>query len=307
MAFGPHGLAGGTLDTPQVQHAGLWRDGVPHDTGIEGFVADISPRGDVLVTSRIAATILKADGTRVKLRGLGGSFAIARRLDVASDAAGSAEAAHGIEHPVVWRAPEYKPFVLRIPKGYDQAFLQGVNNRGDTAGAAYTNGDDGIQTAFRWHHRRPEALPDGLGGQANVIDDRGVAAGVGVEGGVLPGTGLPAVWVGSTQRVSVLSPVLFAGWFGTNGQGDFVGFTFNVGDPLPDQHAIIGRTTGRPRALVALSGDPRDRSIAHAASPRHGGDIDVGGVSIGRDRTHHPTIWHCAYAQSIDPSVALGS
>jgi uncharacterized membrane protein len=176
-----------------------------------------------------------------------------------------------------------------------------INDLGDVVGAAYT--DDQL-VAWGWGKNggnHPLARIDLQGfSQANVLDNRGRAAGISDFGGN-PG-GQAALWRnGRLRSLGVFGDSDFSFALGTNGRGDFVGSaTYYLGEDSSHVFLTSASWDGPLRTLMPLSGDPRDESSAHAAT---GGRVAVGGESLTAGGEIHATVWTCAYRQAFVPDV----
>jgi uncharacterized membrane protein len=210
-----------------------------------------------------------------------------RRLNERGDATGSAEDARGREHPVVWRRGRAL-VKLAVPAGYLGGYGMGINDRGDVVGAVY-KADQVL--AWGWDkdgdsHPLAELDREGFS-QANVLDNKGRAAGISDFGGN-PG-GQAALWRNGRERSLGTfgdSDISFA--LGTNGQGDYVGVgTYFIGEDNGHVFLTSARWSGPLRTLMPLSGDPADESSAHAAAGEK-----------------HATVWTCAYQQAFVPDLA---
>jgi len=258
------GAYGQTDDPAATQHAFAWHDG--------------------------ALRILPA------LPGGGGTYA--RRINAYGEIAGDAFTADGHDHPVLWDTHGIHD--LGLPPGYTDGYLLALNDEGDAGGAMFAA--DGSQTAFTWHQGRFHILPT-LGGpsaQVNVLDDRGVAAGIadldanGISEATLWGPTAAAHGLGFFPGGN------FSWILGTNGQGDYTGIALlSPTNPLP--HVFVAHTGGPLLALPPLSGDySTNPSIAHGID-RHG---DVAGASPASDGDAHATLWLRAFDQAFRPAPA---
>ena len=302
--IGPRGLMGGSSRAADGSTlAVLWRDGSIADMGVEGFVADIEARGDVLVqgphdfeTFTGSAYVQPRGGTLEPLPGLGGDWVWARRMNERGDVAGSASDAQGVEHAVHWR--HGRPVDRGVPASYGGAYARGINERGDLVGAAY-----GAEISTPWIWRADgtsgpldPGFPDRNGsGDAFVIDDQGRAAGV--SGPFFEPFGEATIWTrdGLRRGLGTFPGDDFSVIVGTNGQGDWIG-----GSGAPDSRVLL--TDGRRLLTMrSLDGDPSGFSLAHAITRRRSGDVDVGGTSDAGDGRRPATLWRCAYTQAFGP------
>jgi uncharacterized membrane protein len=276
--------------------------GTPHASGgADGLDVNAS---DVIVgtygqTDNPAATehgFTWQHGALKILPGLpGGGATTARRINEHGEIAGSAFTADGHEHPALWNRDRIHD--LGLPPGYTDGYLLGLNDDGDTGGAIFAA--DGSEAAFTWRNGPFRILPT-LGGptaQVNVIDDRGVAAGIADVD--LNGTSEAVRW---GPRGAALGLGFFPGgnfsWIlGTNGLGDYTGIaSLSPGDPFP--HVFVAHAGGPLLALPLLSGDySTNPSIAHGID--HRGDV-AGASNIATGKAH-ATLWLHAFDQAFRP------
>jgi uncharacterized membrane protein len=258
------GAYGQTDDPAVTQHAFTWHDGALR----------ILPR----------------------LPGGGGTYA--RRINADGEIAGDAFAADGHDHPVLWDARGIHD--LGLPPGYTDGDLLALNDEGDAGGAMFAA--DGSEAAFTWHRGRFHILST-LGGptaQVNVLDDRGVAAGIADLDA--NGTSEATLWdpTAAPQGLGFFPGANFSWILGTNGQGDYTGIaSLSPTDPFP--HVFVAHAGGPLLALPPLSGDyAANPSIAHGID-RCG---DVAGASTATDGDAHATLWRRAFDQAFRPVPA---
>jgi hypothetical protein len=233
-----------------------------------------------------------------------------RRVNGWGDAAGSVFDRQGHSHPAVWIRLSFV-HVLPIPRGYTDAEVLGINDRGEMVGdaSAPSNNPDGFeQDAWWWREDGSNGAlrPDYRGGgeQANVVNERGWAAGGLDYGGKI---GLwPAVWRdGTLTRLGPTGPGIQFGFaYGGDEIGDYVG---NAAYSPSDQYAHVFLTHIGSHVLYTLrplSGNLRDPSNAHAVIPDVSGlGIVVGGDSTTANGNDHATLWTCAWKQVIRPAA----
>lgn len=294
-----------------VNRAVIWGPGGIRDLGTrkgESEGDDINNRGIVVgnQSSRepdIGRAFIWRRGVLRNLPTLpGGGGTFVRRLNERGDATGSATDRQGIEHPVVWLRGRHL-VKLPVPAGYLGAYGMAVNDRGDVVGGAFKPRK---LVAWGWdkdgsNHPLAEIDLHGFS-QANVLDNRGRAAGISDFGGN-PGAQASLWQDGRERSLGVFGDSDFSFALGTNGQGDYVG----VGDYFlgaGEGHVFLTSASwhGPLRTLMPLSGDPSDESGAHAAT---GGNVSVGGHSYTADGEKHATVWTCAYKQAFVPDVEL--
>jgi uncharacterized membrane protein len=224
-----------------------------------------------------------------------GGATTARRINAHGEIAGSAFTADGHEHPAVWNRARIHD--LGLPPGYTDGYLVGLNDDGDAGGAIFAA--DGSEAAFTWHDGRFRILPT-LGGptaQVNVIDDRGIAAGIADVD--FNGTSEGALWApsGATHGLGFFPGGNFSWILGTNGLGDYTGIaSLSAEDPFP--HVFVAHAGGPLLALPLLSGDySTNPSIAHGIDGRG----DVAGASNIATGNAHATLWLNAFDQAFRP------
>jgi uncharacterized membrane protein len=306
----------GSASTPaEAARAVLWERGRIRDLGAvaDAWASDINNSGVIVGNHKLSddrksgRAFIRRHGVLRELPGFpGGGRTFVRRLNDRGDATGSATDAAGTEHPVVWRRGG-APIALPLPAGFVGGFGMGINDRGDVVGAAYT-ADQLI--AWGWDKdgdSGPLAELDRLGwSQANVLDNRGRAAGISDFGGK-PGA-QAALWRnGRVRSLGTFGDSDYSFALGTNGQGDYVGVgSYFAGEDEDHVFLTSARRTGPLRTLMALSGNPADGSKAHAVTPRNapGGDVTVGGSSETTAGEKHATVWTCAYQQAFVPDIA---
>jgi hypothetical protein len=239
------------------------------------------------------------DGTLRILPALpGGAGTYARRINARGEIAGDAFTADGHDHPVLWDTRGIHD--LGLPPGYTDGYLLALNDEGDAGGAMFAA--DGSEAAFTWHAGRFHILPT-LGGptaQVNVLDDRGIAAGIADLDA--NGTSEATLWgpTAAAHGLGFFPGANFSWILGTNGHGDYTGIaSLSPTDPLP--HVFIAHAGGPLLALPPLSGDyATTPSIAHGID-RHD---DVAGASPTPDGDAHATLWLRAFDQAFQPSPA---
>jgi probable HAF family extracellular repeat protein len=239
------------------------------------------------------------DGTLRILPALpGGAGTYARRINAGGEIAGDAFTADGHDHPVLWDARGIHD--LGLPPGYTDGYLLALNDEGDAGGAMFAA--DGSEAAFTWHAGRFHILPT-LGGptaQVNVLDDRGIAAGIADLDA--NGTSEATLWdrAAAAHGLGFFPGANFSWILGTNGHGDYTGIaSLSPTDPLP--HVFVAHTGGPLLALPPLSGDyAATPSIAHGID-RHD---DVAGASPTSDGDAHATLWLHAFDQAFPPAPA---
>jgi uncharacterized membrane protein len=306
---------GRATDADEVSRAVLWRHGRIVDLGVEGdaWAADINNRGDVVGNSKesddwtTARAFRWSKGVATELPGLAPDApTFVRRLNQRGVAVGSASNAEFVEIPVMWPADGGNPIPLPIPDGFDGGYAMGINDRGDVVGAVYA---EFSLVAWGWdadgtNHVLAELDLDGFS-QANVLDNKGRAAGLSDFGGN-PG-GFAALWHrGHTRSLGVFGESDYSFALGTNGQGDYVGQgSYFVGEDNAHVFLTSASSTGPLRSLLPLSGDPADWSSAHAVTS---GKVAVGGDSETASGEAHATVWTCAYQQAFVPDLsAIGT
>ena len=281
----------------------LWRNGVIRSVGSsEGWAADVTNRG-IVVGNQDAGAFWWFGGTQHLLPlpdGATGSFV--RRINEHNDAVGSISFPDGSSAPVEWvhlRTVRELP----VPAG-DYGDAMGINNAGDIVGDI---GNNSTQIAWEWGHDgsghalQPE-YPIGFG-QANLINNRGVAAG-GLDFG-----GQFGLWAATWQHGTVTklgsfgAEPNFSFAFGQDELGDYVGGgTYSPDDPF--LHVFVTRAgSGTMLTMLPLSGNIADRSNAHAVIPAYMGQpgIAVGGESTTSTGDYHATVWTCAFGQAFAP------
>ena len=288
----------------------LWRGTAIHTLGeADGFAGDVTNAGVVVGVANMdmpsSTGFWWYRGTAHALPmpswAIGSS---ARRINQHNDAVGTLTAADGSGVPVEWIHLRTVR-VLPMPAGFSGEAL-GINDAGDIVGDI---GNDSTQIAWEWGHDgsshalRPE-YPVGFS-QANLIDDRGVAAGGLDFGGQL---GLwAATWShGSVSKLGEFGPEPnFTFAFGQDQLGDYVGFgTYSPNDAAV--HVFVTRAgSGRMLTMLPLSGNIDDRSNAHAIVPSYTGQpgVAVGGDSTTSTGDDHATVWTCAFRQAFPPPV----
>jgi uncharacterized membrane protein len=292
-----------------VQRAVVWHGGHIRDLGTtgesEGY--DINNSGVIVGLHKgsnnweTVRAFIRRHGVVRDLPGLpGGGPTFVRRLNERGDATGSATDARGREHPVVWRRGRAL-VKLDLPAGYLGGYGMGINDRGDVVGAVYT-ADQLIAWGWDKHgNSHPLAELDRQGfSQANVLDNKGRAAGISDFGGNPYGHAV--LWRnGRARSLGTFGDSDFSFALGTNGQGDYVGVgTYFVGEDNGHVFLTSARWSGPLRTLMPLSGDPTDGSSAHAVS---GGQVAVGGSSETAAGEKHATVWTCAYQQAFVPDL----
>lgn len=279
--------------------------GTPNAAG-EADGLDVNDRGVIVgaygQTDDPAATqhaFAWHDGALRSLPGLpGGGGTYARRINASGEIAGDAFAADGHDHPVLWDTRGIHD--LGLPPSYTDGYLLALNDEGDAGGAMFAA--DGSEVAFTWHKGRFHILPT-LGGptaQVNVLDDRGVAAGIADLDA--SGTSEATLWglTAAAHGLGFFPGGNFSWILGTNGQGDYTGIaSLSPTDPFP--HVFVAHTGGPLLALPPLSGDyAANPSIAHGID-RHG---DVAGASTASDGDAHATLWLRAFDLAFRPAPA---
>ena len=184
---------GSSRSADGVNRAVIWRgtEIVELDAVGESWASDINDSGVIVGNHKeseedwqSARAFRWRDGELRELPGLGGGPTYVRRLNRAGDAAGSAADADGNEVPVVWRHHAAAPTRLAVPDGYLGGYGMAINDRGDVAGAVYAEFQ---LVAWGWDadgSNHPLAEIDLTGfSQANVLDNRGRAAGLSDFGG----------------------------------------------------------------------------------------------------------------------------
>jgi uncharacterized membrane protein len=306
-----HGLWVGSADNADgVPTPVLWRNNAIHTLGeSDGFAGDATDAGVVVGVADMDTPSSTAfwwyRGTAHALPtpswAIGSS---ARRINQHNDVAGTLTAADGSGVPVEWIHLRTVR-VLPVPDGFSGEAL-GINDAGDIVGDI---GNDTTQIAWEWGHDgsshalQPE-YPVGFS-QANLIDDRGIAAGGLDFGGQL---GLwAATWSdGSVSKLGAFGPEPnFTFAFGQDQLGDYVGFgTYSIDDSAV--HVFVTRAgSGTMLTMRPLSGNLDDGSNAHAVVPAYMGQpgIAVGGDSTTSSGDDHATVWTCAFRQAFPPPI----
>jgi uncharacterized membrane protein len=288
----------------------LWRGSAIHRLGeSDGFAGDVTNAGVVVGVADMDSPSSTAfwwyRGTAHALPTPSWAVASsARRINQHDDAVGTLTAADGTSLPVEWRRLQ-DVRVLPLPAaavGGGEAL--GINDAGDVVGDIST---DAAQIAWEWGptgsgHALQPAYLQGFS-QANLINDRGVAAG-GLDFG-----GQPGLWAATWNRGSVNklgefgSEPDFTFAFGQDQLGDYVGFgTYDSNDSAV--HVFLTHAgSGTMLTMLPLSGDLHDRSNAHAVVPEYLGQpgIAVGGDSTTTAGDDHATVWTCAFQQAFHP------
>ena len=313
MDFGPAGTAvGGALDAEGRFTAVLWRDGRIVDLGLprgDSEAMDVNGSGTVVGSYDHSddpgsqRAFAWRDGEFRTLPGLlpDGRGAGARRIDEHGTIVGSAIDALGRELPVRWRGGRLER-LGPLPEPFEHGYALGISASGAISGGLYGDEPFGPPVPFLWQDGRFTILPalagpasvEGPFGEANLIDDRGVAAGSSDDERGLP---TATVWRdGAAHSLGLLADDGFSQILGANGLGDYTGWASGAEGEV---HAFV--SDGGPlRALTGLSGDPTQFSIAHAINARG----DVGGISLDADETARPTVWRCALAHSATATAA---
>jgi probable HAF family extracellular repeat protein len=204
----------------------------------------------------------------------GGGGTAGRRINDRGDVVGNAIAADGHTHPVLWRHGTITD--LGLPAGMSDGFAFGVNAEGEVSGSVLTS-------------------PDDVGhGQANVVDDRGRAAGRSDD--FATGLSTAAWWAsdGALHDLGLLDPdsVDPLSWvFATDGRGDWGGAGSSA-DGTPT--AFVSRLDGPLLRLPGLDGGAMGESYVHGLDPRG----DAAGQSTTATGELHATLWTCAFAQA---------
>lgn len=286
----------------------LWRDNTIHTLGeADGFAGDVTNAGVVV---GVANEDTQSSTAFWWYRGRAHTLptpswataSYARRINQHNDVAGTLTAGDGSGVPVEW-IHLGTVRVLPVPKGFSGEAL-GINDAGDIVGDI---GNNTTQIAWEWGHDgsshalQPE-YPVGFS-QANVISNRGVAAGGLDFGGQI---GLwAATWSGgSVRKLGEFGPEPnFSFAFGGDQLGDYVGF----GTYSPDDfagHVFVSRAgSGKMLTMLPLSGNIADGSNAHAVVPTYMGQpgTAVGGDSTTSTGDDHATVWTCAFQQAFPP------
>jgi hypothetical protein len=283
----------------------LWHHGVIRDLGEDGWAADITNAGVVVGNANAGAFTWYRGVARSLPIPAWASGSYVRRINQQNDAVGSLSTADGNSVPTEWVHLSHVR-LLRVPSGFSGGEALGINDAGDIVGDV---GNDSAQVAWEWGHDgtshalQPE-FATGFG-QANVINDRGWAAG-GLDFGGRIGL-WAAVWkrgtVGKLGQLGRNRNFSFA--FGQDQLGDYVGGgTYTINDNF--LHVFITHVgLGKLLTMLPLSGNMSDRSNAHAAIPSYNGQpgIAVGGDSVTSSGEDHATVWTCAYQQAFTPAI----
>ncbi len=300
---------GGAEDSSGTEIPVLWRNGVMHAIGHAGGLAsDVNNRGVVVGNVDAGAFWWNGGSEHLLPTPEGTSGSTARRINEHNDAVGTLSLADGNSSAIEWihlRTPRLLP----TPDGFSSDAF-GINNAGDIVGDI---GNDSTEIAWEWGHDgsshalQPE-YPNGLG-QANLINNRGVAAGGLDFGGQL---GLwAATWRhGTVTKLGTFGPEPnFSFAFGQDELGDYVGAgTYSPDDPY--LHVFVTRAgSGTMLTMLSLSGNLDDRSNAHAIIPTYMGQpgIAVGGYSTTSSGDTHATVWTCAFRQAFPPPTIATS
>jgi probable HAF family extracellular repeat protein len=189
-----------------------------------------------------------------------------------------------VETPVLWN--QGSPIDLGIPAGYSSATANGINDRGQVVGNAFSFDRE---TPFVWYKGQMKALPllpGAVSGAVNGINDRGEIVGsVNFGSSPPPGTGEfhSVLWTPKGQDYLVLDLGGFEGYFVSsaghiNNGGKVVGFSDSAssagnihaylwtGGPLQDLGTLPGGTFSftiwnNQRAQIIGGGDRADRNV----------------------------------------------
>jgi uncharacterized membrane protein len=225
----------------------------------------------------------------------GGAGTYARRINQSGEIAGSAFTPDGVEHPVVWVNDQIHE--LSLPAPYTSGYLITLNDQGDLGGSMFTADGNGV--TFTWHQEHFRILST-LGGptaQINVLDDRGIAAGI---ADLSRDRSEATIWDrdGRARALGFFPGGDFSWVLGTDGRGDYTGIA-DLSPTDPNEHVFVARDHGPLLTLPPLAG-----SVPDTNTVAHGFDLsgDVAGASETPSGKARATLWMDAFAQAFIPS-----
>jgi uncharacterized membrane protein len=311
VAFNRHGVfVGGVANAngdPATTFEAAWWDRWGRlqvlDTGLLGSeVNDINARGEMVgngydpVTGALRSYVL-IHGRQIFLRGLGGTFTRARRINQRGEIAGTATTSGDAGlFAVRWSSPDARPEVLRPAAGDTFSVGLGINDDGSVSGNTQPNASQNPFFPALWSGAPTPRLltttPALPWGTAYVINGSGEAAGEldSTDGN----TGHAVVWTPAGRLVDLVG--LPGGQQNTalgiaqNGWVVGVSLTFPPdGGPPSFADSFFWPGHGRLRILPTLQGPGIGFSSVHGIDS----DGSASGFSTDNTGATRPTVWRC--------------
>jgi uncharacterized membrane protein len=306
------------LGNPTTTFESAWwdRSGRLHvlDTGLLGSeVNDINASGEMVgngydPTSGALRSYVRLHGRQVFLKGLGGTFTRARRINQQGEIAGTSTTTGDAGlFAVRWRSPDATPDVLPPAAGDMFSVGLGINRDGFVSGNTQPNAPDNPFFPALWHGvSAPHLLattPALPWGTAYVVNDSGQAAGEldSTDGS----TSHAVVWTSAGQLVDLIGvpggQQSSALDIAQNGWVVGVSLTFPPdGGPPSFADSFFWPGHGRLRILPTLQGAGSGFSSVHGVDS----DGTASGFSTDNSGMTRPTVWRCAQNLPAQPELA---
>jgi uncharacterized membrane protein len=283
---------------------------------VSGGALDINARGEVVGNMFDAGGGWHGyhwDGRRLALlKGLGGGFIYARRINAGGEIAGTADDPAGTTYAVRWPSAAADPQVLAPMSPDNASFAKGINDSGMVGG----DSDLVTEEVFRlhaalWNRIGSVRLLDGIGGpgsEGQILEVNNVGQAAGDSLNTIdyadPALAIHATrWEpdGSAVDIGVLPGDTFSSGLGLSPSGDVAGVSNRTDYATGESgigHAFVWPGGGPPLALPVPHGAwAETETVAHQIDDR--GTV-AGGYQVPGEPPH-AILWACAFVQAFQP------